>query len=132
MSETGIEKPSTPGLIGDAIRQATSLVSAELQLARLEVTEKLIAAVLAIVSLVMAAVLIIVAMIFLLQGVVELLVRFGWPAFGASFAVGGAIALLAIIAILLSVSRLTAAKLKPSRTMRQVAGATEIVKGTSA
>ena len=132
MSETGIDKPSTPGLIGDAIRQATSLVSAELQLARLEVTEKLIAAVLAIVSLVVAAVFIIVALIFLLQGVVELLVRFGWPHFAASFAVGGGIALLAFIAVLLSVRRLSAARLKPARTMRQVASATDIVKGTHA
>lgn len=132
MSDTGNDKLSTPGLIGDAIRQATGLVSAELALARLEVTEKLIAAVLAIVSLVAAAVFIIVALIFLLQGVVELLVRLGWPAFAASFAVGGAIAVLAIVAILLSVRRLSAARLKPTRTLRQVAGTTDIVKGTHA
>ena len=132
MSDTGNDKPSTPGLIGDAIRQGTSLVSAELQLARLEVTEKLVAAVLAVVSLIVAAVFIIVALIFLLQGVVEVLVRFGWAPFSASFAVGGAIAIIALIAILLSIRRLSAAKLKPTRTLRQVASATEIVKGTHA
>ncbi len=132
MSDTGNDKPSTPGLIGDAIRQATGLVTAELQLARLEATEKLVAAVLAIVSLVVAAVFIIVALIFLLQGVVELLVRFGWQPFAASFLVGGVIALVALVAILLSIRRLTAAKLKPARTIRQVAGAADIVKGTHA
>ncbi len=128
MTDTGVERPSTTSLVGDAIKQATGLFSAEMQLVRLEATEKLIAAVMAVVSMIVAAVFMIVALIFLLQGLVELLVHLGWPAFAASFAIGGGIALVAIIAILMSVSRLSVAKLKPARTLRQVADATEMVK----
>ena len=124
------DRLSTPSLIGDAIRQATSLFSAEIQLARLEVTEKLITAVISLVSLIGAAIFIIVALIFLLQGLVELLVHLGWAAFAASFAVGGGIALIAVIAILLAVRNLSAAKLTPNRTIRQVQQTADIVRST--
>ena len=80
-----LDRPSTPGLIGDAIRQASSLFTAELQLARLEATEKLTVLVASVVSLVGAAVFIIVALIFLLQGLVEFIVHLGWSRYAASF-----------------------------------------------
>ena len=123
-----MDRPSTPTLIGDAIRHATSLFSAEIQLARLEATEKLTKVVASIVSLIVAAVFIIVALIFLLQGLVELLIHLGWAAFTASFAVGGGIAVIALIAILIAVRNLAASKLKPNRTMRQVQHATDMVR----
>lgn len=126
---TDPDRPSTPSLIGAAIRQATALFSTEIKLARLEATEKLVAALLAIVSLFVAAIFIIVALIFLLQGLVEWLVARGWPAFAASFAIGGAIAAIALIAILIAIRRLSLARLKPQRTLRQVKVATDIVKG---
>lgn len=116
-----IDRPSTPALIGDAIKQATDLVTAELQLARLEVTEKILKAVLSVAGIVGAGVFILVALIFLLQGLVELLVQLAhWPAFAASFAVGGAIAIVALLAILLAARNLSAARLMPNRTIRQV------------
>ena len=123
-----MDRPSTPTLIGDAIRHATNLFSAEVQLVRLEATEKLTKIVTSVVSLIGAAVFIIVALIFLLQGIVELLVHFGWAAFAASFAVGGVIALLAAIAIFIAVRNLSASKLKPNRTMRQVQQTTDMVR----
>lgn len=129
MTETGVDRPSTPSLIGDALKQATNLFSAEMQLARLEVTEKLVAALIALASLVGAAIFIIVALIFLLQGVVQILVHLGWPAFAASFAVGAGIAIIAVIAIVVAARRLSVARLRPERTIRQVKGATEVVKG---
>ena len=122
------DRPSTPGLIGDAIRQASSLVTAELQLARLEATEKLVKLLASIVSLVVAAVFIMVALIFLLQGLVEFLVHLGWAPFAASLAVGGGIALIALIAVLLAMRNLSAAKLKPERTLRQVQQVGDIVR----
>ena len=116
-----IDRPSTPALIGDAIKQATDLVTAELQLARLEVTEKILKAVLSVAGIVGAGVFILVALIFLLQGLVELLVQLAhWPAFAASFAVGGAIAIVALLAILLAARNLSASRLMPNRTIRQV------------
>ena len=125
---TDADRPSTPALISDAIRQASSLVTAELQLARLEATEKLTRAVISVVSLLAAAVFIIVALVFLLQGVVALLVHFGWATFAASFAVGGAIAVVALIAILVAVRNLSAARLKPNRTLREVQQTTDMIR----
>ena len=123
-----MDRPSTPTLIGDAIRHATSLFSAEIQLVRFEATEKLTKIVASIVSLIVAAVFIIVALIFLLQGLVEFLVHIGWAPFTASLAVGGGIAVVALIAILIAVRNMSASKLKPNRTIRQVQHATDAVR----
>ncbi len=134
MDASGIERseadrPSTPSLIGDAIRQATALFSAEIQLVRLEATEKIVVVMVAIVSLIVAAVFIIVALIFLLQGLVEFLVHLGWAPFVASLAVGGGIAVVAIIAMLVAIRSLSATRLKPARALRQVRDTTDLVKG---
>ena len=123
------ERPSTPSLIGDAIRQATQLFTTEISLVRLEATEKLTLALASVVSLVVAAVFIIVALIFLLQGLVELLIAKGLAAFVASFAVGGGIALLALIAIAVAARNLSLTRLKPTRTLGQVEIARDLVKG---
>ena len=123
-----LDRPSTPGLIGDAIRQATSLFTAEVQLAKLEATEKVGTLVKSVVSLVGAAVFIIVALIFLLQGLVEYIVHLGWSRYAASFAVGGGIAAAALIAIIVTARNLSAARLAPKRTIRQVQQAAEIVR----
>ena len=124
------DRPSTPTLIGDAIRQASGLVTAEMQLARLEVTEKLTMLVVSLVSLVVAAIFIIVALIFLLTGLVGLLAHLlklaDWQ---ASLIVGGAVAVIALIAIIVAALNLSAARLKPKRTIRQVQQASEIVRG---
>ena len=123
------ERPSTPSLIGDAIRQATQLVATEVALVRLEAGEKLTLALTSIVSLVGAAVFIIVALIFLLQGLVEFLVAKGLAPFLASLAVGGGLALVALIAIVVAARNLSMARLKPTRTLRQVGTARDLVKG---
>lgn len=122
-------RPSTPSLIGDAIRQATELVSTEVALVRLEAGEKLTMALVSIVSLVVAAVFIIVALIFLLQGLVEFLVHEGLAPFVASLAIGGGIVLVALIAIVVAARNLSLTRLKPSRTLRQVETARDLVKG---
>ena len=129
LDRTGLDRPSTPSLIGDAIKQASALLSAEIQLMRMEATEKVVTVLIAIVSLVIAAIFIIVALIFLLQGLVDLLVHFHWAPFAASFAVGGGIALVAVIAALVAMRSLTAARLKPARAIRQVRDTSEMVKG---
>ena len=125
----GLDRPSTPSLIGDAIKQASALLSAEIQLMRLEATEMVVTILVAIVSLVVAAVFIIVALIFLLQGLVELLVHFHWAPFAANFAVGGGIAVIALIAMFVAIRSLSAARLKPARAIRQVRDTSDMVKG---
>lgn len=127
---TNPDRTSTPSLVGDAIRQATQLFTTEIALVRLEATEKLTVALASVVSLVVAAVFIIVALIFLLQGLVELLVaKAGLSAFAASFAVGGGIAVLALIAIAVAARNLSLARLKPTRTLGQLATARDLMKG---
>ena len=125
------ERPSTPTLIGDAIRQATGLVSAELQLARLEATEKLTMVIVSLVSLIVAAIFIIVALVFLLTGAVGALAHLlKWQDWQASLLVGGAVAVIAVIAIIVAALNLSAARLKPKRTIRQVQQAGQIVRST--
>lgn len=131
MTDRISERPSTPSLIGHAINQATELLTTEIALVRLEATEKLTLALVSIVSLAAAAVFIIVALIFLLQGVVELLIDQGLPAFGASFIVGGVIALIAVVAAVLAARNLSAARLKPNRTLGQIETAKNIIKGAA-
>ena len=123
------DRPSTPTLIGDAIRQASGLVSAELQLARFEATEKLTMLIVSIVSLVVAAIFVIVALVFLLTGLVGALAHLlHWTDWQASLAVGGGVAFVALIAIVVASRNLSAARLKPNRTIRQVQQASEIVR----
>lgn len=122
-------RPSTPSLIGDAIRQATELVTTELALVRLEATEKLTLALVSVASVIVAAIFIVVALIFLLQGLVEVLIHAGFAAFESSFMVGGGTAVLALVAIFIASRNLRAARLKPSRTIGQVKVATGIIKG---
>ena len=127
MTHQSSDRPSTPSLIGDAIRQATELFTTEIALVRLEATEKLTLALVSVASLVVAAVFMIVALIFLLQGLVEVLIHAGFPAFQASFMIGGVLALLGVIAIVVAARNLSAAKLKPARTMGQIQVARDIV-----
>ena len=130
MTQAESDRPSTPGLIGDVVKQTTALFSAEVSLIRLEITEKLVTALAAVVGIVVAAVFMIVALIFLLQGLVELLVQgLGWPMFAASFAVGGGILVIAVIAAIVAARSLSAARLKPARVLREVEGTTDLVKG---
>lgn len=129
MTHQTSERPSTPSLIGDAIRQSTELFTTEIALVRLEATEKLTLALLSVASLVVAAIFIIVALIFLLQGLVELLIHKGFAPFEASFMIGGVITLVALIAVLVAVRNLSATRLKPSRTIGQIQVAKDLVKG---
>ncbi|WP_158808816.1 phage holin family protein [Beijerinckia sp. L45] len=129
MSDTDMARPSTASLLGEALSQTSRLVAAEIQLVRIEISDKISIAIKAIVGIVVAAVFLIVAMIFLLQGVVALLVGFGLAVSVANFAVGGGIAVLAAIAIVVALRSLSASKLKPSRTIRQMQENSELVKG---
>ncbi len=123
------QSSSTLGLIGDAISQASNLVSSELVLARTEIGEKMASAIAAVASIAAASVFLIVALIFLLQSLVEWLVECGWRPSLASLLVGSGIGAAALAAILIAKSRLTAWRLAPSRTLKQAARTVDAVRG---
>lgn len=122
-----LEHASTTTLIGEAVQHATTLVSAELQLVRLEATEKVVMALASVVSLVVAGVVGLLALLFLLAGV-TLAIAKALPLFVACFIVGGVIAVVALITIVVAARNLSAARLKPTRTLKQVRSATELVR----
>ena len=125
MSET--DQRSTATLIGDAVQHATTLVSAELQLVRLEAAEKLTLALASVVSIVVAGVVGLIAIFFLLAGV-TLAIAIALPTYVACFIVGGVMVLLALITIVIAARNLSAAKLKPVRTLKQVQSANDLVR----
>ena len=129
MSRDTDRRPSTLGLIGDAIAQASRLFSSEIVLAKTELGEKMASAILAMASIVGAATFLIVAMIFLLQALVEWLVERGWRPSLASLLVGSALAVAAAAAILIARRRLTLWRLAPSRTLNQASRAMAAIKG---
>lgn len=120
MIEIETERPSTTALLGEALAKTSRLIGSEIQLARIEVSEKISTAIKAVVALVFAAVFLIVALIFLLQGVVALIVGFGLAASTANFIVGCAIAIVAALAIVLALRSLSPAHLRPERSLRQL------------
>lgn len=125
MSEA--DRRSTTTLIGDAVQHATTLVSAELQLVRLEAAEKLTMALTSVVSIIVAGVVGMVALLFLLAGVV-LAIALALPTYVACFIVGGVMALAALVTIVLAARNLSATKLKPTRVMKQVQSTTDLVR----
>ena len=118
---------STTTLLGDAVQHATTLISAELQLVRLEATEKLTLGLVSVVSIVVAGVVGLVALLFLLTGVV-LAIALVLPTYVACFIVGGIIAVVAAVTVVLAARNLSAAKLKPTRTLKQVQSTTDLVR----
>lgn len=121
-------RPSTTGLVADAITQLTRLVETEIRLVRTELSEKISAAVRAVVMLVAAAVLLVAALVLILQGLVYLLVFFGVQPFVAAFIVGVIVAAIAGIVVWIALRRLTAENLKPKRTMTQISRDAHVIK----
>ncbi len=65
----------------------------------------------------------------MLAGVV-LAIALVLPTYIACFIVGGVIALVALVTILMAARNLSATKLKPTRTLKQVQTATDLVRST--
>ena len=71
----------------------------------------------------------VVALIFLLQALGRMVDRNGLATSFASLSVGAAIAAIALAAVVIAKSRLTAARLLPSRTIEQAAKTVGAVRG---
>ena len=120
MTDHEAHRPSTPGLFADALSQVALLVETEIRLVRSEVSEKITQAISAVAVLVVAAVLILTALILCLNGIVQLLIAYGWQPYAANFLVGVLIALLGAVAVMMAIKALSPANLTPSRTVTQL------------
>ena len=128
MSQDATGRPSTPSLFADALSQMTTLFETEIRLVRSEISEKISQAVTAVAVLVVSAVLLVAALILLLEGIVQLLIFFGWQPYAANFLVGIVIAVLGGIAIFVALRGLSAKNLAPSRTINQLGKDARVVK----
>ena len=128
MSDNPTGRPSTPGLLAEALGQMTTLFETEIRLLKSEIGEKITQAVTSVAMLVVAAVLLLAAMILLLAGVVQLLIAYGWSPYAANFLVGVVIAVVGGIAIFLAMRGLSAKNLAPNRTMSQLGKDARVVK----
>lgn len=128
MSDNLTGRPSTPSLFADALGQMTTLFETELRLVRTEMSEKITQAVIAAATMVVSGFLLIVALILLLEGVVQLLIAYGLQPWAANFIVGGVIAVLGVVAVLVAKRGLSARALTPNRTVNQFSKDVRVVK----
>ncbi len=128
MTNEATGRPSTPALFADALSQMTSLFETEIRLVRTELSEKISAAFRAIAVMLASAVLLLAALFIILIGVVQLLIAFGLPAWGAYFLVGVVIAVIGGVALYFALNTLSADNLMPRRSLTQLGKDAEIVK----
>ena len=128
MTDDVTGRPSTPSLFADALSQMTTLFETEIRLVRSEIGEKITKAVIALAVMVVSALLLIVALILLLAGVVQLLIAFGWRPWAANFLVGGVIAVVGVVAVLIAKRGLSAEALAPNRSVTQLGKDVRVVK----
>lgn len=128
MNENVTGRPATTSLFADALSQMTTLFETEIRLVRSEVGEKITQAVAAVATLAVAAVLLLAALFLLLQGIVDLLVAYGWKPFAADFLVGVVIAIVGVVAIFVAKKALEPAQLAPSRTLNQLGKDARVLK----
>lgn len=128
MTNEATGRPSTPALFADALSQMTSLFETEIRLVRTELSEKISMAFRAIAVLLVSAVLMLAALFIILVGIVQLLIAFGMPPWGAYFLVGLVIAVIGGISLYFALKNLSADNLMPRRTMTQLGKDAEVVK----
>lgn len=111
---------STPELFGDVVTLVTNLFRTEVKLAKAEMSEKASQAISAVIVAVVGAILLLSALVLLLGAAVDWIVTLGFARYLAGLMVGGGVAVLGLILVLVAVSRLKPAKLAPRRTLGQL------------
>jgi len=109
-----------PDIIADLLRQFTTLVSTERELARTEVSEKLTQVGAGLGLIVGGSVLVIPGLVVLLQAGVAALVEAGIAAHWASLIVGGAVVVIGLILVAVGVIQMRPKQLVPTRTIEQI------------
>ncbi len=110
---------SIPTIFTDLVSQLASLLRAEGQLARVEMSEKITQVAVGLGLIVGGAVLLIPALVILLQAAVAALVDNGFKEPWAALIIGGAALLIGLIVALVGTRRLKAEQLVPSKTIHQ-------------
>jgi hypothetical protein len=109
-----------PELAGDSIQQLAKLIGNEFDLARAELSEKAAQAGRAAAMIGAGAIILIPALVVLLFAVAAALMHAGLSDPVAYAVTGGVAALIALVLILVGMSRLSADALKPKVTLEQV------------
>ena len=115
-------------IIGDLLRQLTSLFRSEGQLARTEVSEKLQSLGGALALVAAGFVVLLPATIILLEAGAAALVQAGFTPAMAALSVGAAVLLVGIVLLINGLNRLKTINLVPDRTLRQLQRNFAIVK----
>ena len=111
---------SITGILTDLLMQFTTLVRTEGELARTEISEKITQIVAALVMVIAGAVLLMPALVILLEAAVTGLETTGLAAYWSALAIGGGVFLTGLIVTLIGVSRLSAKRLLPNKTIHQL------------
>jgi hypothetical protein len=109
---------SAPALVGDLIGHVSELFRKELQLLRVELSEKSTQAVVALGSIAAGLVVALTALNVLAAALVVALERAGIPAGWSALIVGGGFAIVAFIVVRGGLAALKASSLAPDRTAR--------------
>lgn len=114
------DRRSVSDLLATALTQLSLLAQTEIRLARTEIGEKIVAAGTGMGLVGVAAVLAIPALVLLLMSGAALLVRHGLSAASADAIAGAGALILAVLMLLIGLSRLRGEALKPKRTLEQL------------
>ena len=119
---------SIPEVLSDLIGQVTTLLRKEAQLARTEISDKIVHAATGIGFAVVGAVLAMPALVILLQAIVALLVQNGLSIALSSLIVGGITLVIGIFLLIAGMERLKGTSLTPEKTIHQLQRDAEMVK----
>ena len=119
---------SLKGLLGDLTHSVTTLFRKEIELARVEISEKFSQAGIAAGLIAAGAILALAALIVLLQALVLALTELGLAPAVASLIVGGVVAIIAFALIYKGMNDLKASNLAPTRTVEALKRDAEMVK----
>ena len=114
---TDLRRSALGHAVGDVLQDVADLVQMELRLAKAELASNFDSVVWKVASLAIAAVFALVTVLALAEAAIFALIDYGMTAYVACLAVGGASALLALIAYVVGRGR---ASLTPSRTLQHV------------
>jgi membrane protein implicated in regulation of membrane protease activity len=119
---------SIPEVLSDLIGQVTTLLRKEAELARTEVSDKIVHAATGLGFGLVGAVLAMPALVILLQAIVALLVQNGMSIALSSLIVGGITLVIGIFLLIAGMERLKGTKLTPEKTIHQLQRDAEMVK----
>ncbi len=114
------DRRSVADLLATALTQLSLLAQTEIRLARTEIGQKVAAAGTGMGLIGVSAVLAIPALVLLLMSGAALLVRHGLSAASADAITGAGALVLALLILLIGLSRLRGEALKPKRTLEQL------------